>query len=69
MKEKKMNIKDLEDALYDGATIDGMLGIEADVLRVDELHSIYERSDDLRLNDDLQTYRRIKADEFRQRNK
>lgn len=69
MREKKMNIKDLEDAIYDGLTIDDMLGIEADVLRVDELHGVYERGENIRLNNDFRVYQRIKEDEFRQKNK
>ncbi len=67
MREKIMNIKDLEDALCDGITIDEMLGITADVLRIDELHSSYERGDDNRLNNDFRDYYTAKAEEWRQK--
>ena len=61
-----MNIKDLEDALSDGTTIDEMLG-NADVLRIDELHSSYERGEDIRLNRDFQDYKTAKEEEWRQK--
>lgn len=67
MREKKMNIEDLENALCDGVTIDEMLGIEADILRVDELHSSYERDEDRRLNNDFRDYRVAKEEEWRQK--
>lgn len=66
MREKIMNIKDLEDALCDGITIDEMLG-NADVLRIDELHSSYERGEDIRLNRDFQDYKAARAEEWRQK--
>ena len=66
MREKIMNIKDLEDALSDGTTIDEMLG-NADVLRIDELHSSYERGEDIRLNRDFQDYKTAKEEEWRQK--
>lgn len=67
MREKIMNIKDLEDALCEGITIDEMLGINADVLRIDEIHSSYERGDDNRLNNDFRDYYIANAEEWRQK--
>ena len=67
MQDKIMNIKNVEDALCDGITIDEMLGIDADVLRIDELHSSYERGEDLRLNRDFQDYKTVKEGELRQK--
>ncbi|WP_302592617.1 MULTISPECIES: hypothetical protein [Bacteroidales] len=66
MREKIMNIKDLENALSDETTIDEMLG-NADVLRIDELHSSYERDEDIRLNRDFQDYKTTREEEWRQK--
>lgn len=67
MREKIMNIKDLEEALCDGKTIDEMLGINADILRIDVLHSSYVRGDDIRLNNDFRDYYTAVVEECRQK--
>ena len=64
--KKTIKIKELEDALSDGRTIDEMLG-NADVLRIEELHSSYERGEDIRLNRDFQDYKTAREEEWRQK--
>ena len=66
MKEKKMNINDLENYLCDGTKVEDMLESDFDLFRVDELKQSYGRNDDMRLNRDFASYKRMKEDEFRQ---
>lgn len=66
MKEKKMNIVDLENNLCDDIRIEEMLGSEFDLLRVDELNKSYNRYEDNQLDVDFRSYSKRKEEEFRQ---
>lgn len=70
MKEKKMNIVDLENNLCDGITLEEMLGSEFDYLRIDELEKSYNRNEDARLNRDFKDYfdREVEKERQRRRN-
>ena len=56
MKERKMNIVDLENNITDGIRIEEMLGSQFDLLRSDELGQSYNRNEDERLNRDFKNY-------------
>ena len=56
MKEKKMNITDLEDLLCDGTKIADMLESEFESLRIDTLGKSYLRGEDVQLNIDFKNY-------------
>lgn len=66
MKEKKMNIVDLENKITDGIRIEDMLGSDFDSLRIDELGRSYSRNDDKQLDVDFRSYSKRKEEEFRQ---
>lgn len=67
MKEKKMNIVDLENNLCDGIRLEEMLGSEFDYLRIDELEQSYSRNEDTRLNRDFKNYFNMEVEKERQR--
>lgn len=67
MKEKKMNIDDLENKITDGIRIEDMLGSDFDSLRIDELGRSYSRNDDKQLNRDFDNYFRMEVEKERQR--
>lgn len=66
MKEKRMNIIDLENHLCDGIRIEDMLEPKFDSLRIDELNESYNRGEDKRLDEDFRRYSKMKEEEFRQ---
>lgn len=65
MKERKMNIVDLENNITDGIRIEEMLGAEFDYLRIDELGRSYSRSEDKQLNRDFKNYYDREAEKYR----
>lgn len=67
MKEKKMNIDDLENKITDGIRIEEMLGSDFDSLRIDELGRSYSRNDDKQLNRDFDNYFRMEVEKERQK--
>lgn len=67
MKEKKVNINDLENNLCDGKRIEDMLDSGFDSLRSDELGQSYNRNEDARLNRDFKNYFDKEVEKERQR--
>jgi hypothetical protein len=66
MKEKKMNITNLEKLLCEGSKIADMLEPEFEALRVDALGQSYTLNEDVKLNNDFKRYTERKAEEMRQ---
>lgn len=66
MKEKKMNITNLEKLLCEGSKIADMLEPEFESLRVDALGQSYTLNEDVKLNNDFKRYTERKAEEMRQ---